>query len=545
MGTIGIVLSMLAAVVLSGIVIRSLPLAVPAPLVQIAMGAAIAALGDRPVQLDPEIFFLVFLPPLLFLDGWRIPKEGLLRDRGVILELALGLVVFTVLGMGLFIHWLIPALPLAVSFALAAIVSPTDPVAVSAINERVPMSRRMMHVLEGESLLNDASGLVCFRFAVAAALTGAFSLSAAALTFVQLAFGGVIVGTVFTYGVMLVKNTLGRRIGEETGSQVLISLLIPFGAYELAEHLGCSGILAAVAAGITMSYVELSGQAMARTRVQRAAVWDTVQFALNGVMFVLLGEQLPGILEGAVGAVQQSNHQSPWWLVVYVFAIWLGLTALRFAWVWVSIRRRRWIAARRGEEGDSALPGWRLVAAVSVAGVRGAITLAGVLTLPLALPDGTPFPGRELTIFLAASVIILSLILASITLPRLLRGMTPLAESAEQAEIDHARATSAEAAIHAIEQALNRMTRDHENAELYTDAAARVMDLYRRRIDGQTSGEDADRIRRSDDIERELRLAGLSAERDELFALARNNALSDEASRRLVREIDLMEERLR
>lgn len=544
MGTIGIVLSMLAAVVLSGIVIRALPLAVPAPLVQIAMGAAIAALGDRPVQLDPEIFFLLFLPPLLFLDGWRIPKEGLLRDRGVILELALGLVVFTVLGMGLFIHWLIPALPLPVAFALAAIISPTDPVAVSAINERAPMSRRLMHVLEGESLLNDASGLVCFRFAVAAVLTGTFSASAAALTFVQLALGGVIVGTVLTYAVMRVKNMISRRIGEEAGSQVLISLLIPFGAYELAEQLGCSGILAAVAAGITMSYVELSGQAMARTRVQRAAVWDTMQFTLNGVMFVLLGEQLPGILEGAVGAVGQSNHQSPWWLVVYVFAIWLGLTALRFAWVWVSIKRRRWIAARHGETVD-AVPGWRSIVAVSVAGVRGAITMAGVLTLPLTLPDGAPFPGRELTIFLAASVIILSLILASIALPRLLRGLTPLAESAGQTEIDHARAAAAEAAIRAIEQALYRMTRGGENAELYAEAAARVMDLYRRRVDGQTSGEDAARIRRSDDIERELRLAGLNAERDELFALARNNSLSDEASRRLVREIDLLEERLR
>lgn len=544
MGTIGIVLSMLAAVVLSGIVIRALPLAVPAPLVQIAMGAAIAALGYRPVQLNPEIFFLLFLPPLLFLDGWRIPKEGLLRDRGVILELALGLVVFTVLGMGLFIHWLIPALPLPVAFALAAIISPTDPVAVSAINERAPMSRRLMHVLEGESLLNDASGLVCFRFAVAAALTGAFSLSAAGLTFMQLALGGVIVGTVLTYAVMLVKNVISHRIGEEAGSQVLISLLIPFGAYELAEQLGCSGILAAVAAGITMSYVELSGHAMARTRVQRAAVWDTMQFTLNGVMFVLLGEQLPGILDGAVGAVRQSNHQSPWWLVVYAFAIWLGLTALRFTWVWVSIRRRRWIAAKHGEDGGAA-PGWRLITAVSVAGVRGAITLAGVLTLPLALPDGTPFPGRELTIFLAAAVIILSLILASITLPRLLRGLTPLAESAGQVEIDQARAAAAKAAIQAIEQALYRMTRGRENVELYTEAAARVMDLYRRRIDGQTSIEDAARIRRSDDIERDLRLAGLNAERDTLFALARSNSLSDETSRRLVRDIDLLEERLR
>src|SRR5690606_9789177 len=177
-----------------GILVRVNPFPVPTPLVQIAFGAVIAAVSHYEVRLDPEIFFLLFLPPLLFLDGWRIPKEGLLRDKGMILELALGLVFFTVVGMGLFIHWMIPAVPFAVAFALAAIVSPTDPVAVSAITERISIPRRVMHVLEGESLLNDASGLVCFRFAVAAALTGAFSLLSAAVTFVQLAVVGVAVG---------------------------------------------------------------------------------------------------------------------------------------------------------------------------------------------------------------------------------------------------------------------------------------------------------------------------------------------------------------
>lgn len=191
MEAIGIVLSMLAAVVLSGIAVRALPLPVPTPLVQIALGALIAAASGYEVNLDPGVFFLLFLPPLLFLDGWRIPKEGLLRDRGFILELALGLVFCTVLGMGFLINWMIPAMPLAVAFALAAIVSPTDPVAVSAITKRIPMPKRVMHVLEGESLLNDASGLVCFRFAVAAAVTGAFSISGAALAFTQLAVVGV------------------------------------------------------------------------------------------------------------------------------------------------------------------------------------------------------------------------------------------------------------------------------------------------------------------------------------------------------------------
>src|SRR5690348_15789157 len=206
MDTIGIVLAMLVAVVVSGAVTRFLPFAVPTPLVQIALGGVIALFSGRPVRLQPDIFFLLFLPPLLFLDGWRIPKEDLLRDRVTILELALGLVVFTVLGMGFFIHWMIPAMPLPIAFALAAIVSPTDPVAVSAITERIAVPRRILHVLEGESLLNDASGLVCFRFAVAAALTGSFSLSAAALAFARVAAGGIAIGVALTAGIMWLKH---------------------------------------------------------------------------------------------------------------------------------------------------------------------------------------------------------------------------------------------------------------------------------------------------------------------------------------------------
>ena len=230
MTEIGVVLFMLAAVVLSGIAVRALPLPVPTPLVQIALGALIAAVSGLEVQLDPGVFFLLFLPPLLFLDGWRIPKEGLLRDKGFILELALGLVFFTVVGMGFVINWMIPAMPLAVAFALAAIVTPTDPVAVSAITARIPVPKRIMHVLEGESLLNDASGLVCFRFAVAAAVTGAFSLTGATFTFVQLAVVGIAAGIGLTYAVTWFKGWVGRRLGEESGSQVLVSLLVPFGA---------------------------------------------------------------------------------------------------------------------------------------------------------------------------------------------------------------------------------------------------------------------------------------------------------------------------
>ncbi len=543
MTVITTILILLLGVVISGSLTRALPIPVPLPLVQIALGFAIAAVADLGVELKPDIFFLLFLPPLLFLDGWRIPKEGLLKDKGAILELAFGLVVFTVLGVGLFIHWMIPAMPLAVAFALAAILSPTDPIAVSAIAARVPIPKRLMHILEGESLLNDASGLVCMRFAVAAALTGAFSLVEAAGTFLWLAAGGIAIGAAVTLGVTMTKNWISRRLGEETGAQILISLLIPFAAYLLAEHLHCSGILAAVAAGITMSYVEQSGQALAITRVQRSAVWDMVQFAANGVIFVLLGEQLPSIIAGAARVVREAGHHEPIWLVVYVVAINVALAALRFIWAWVSLRFTLYRAAQRGMPMER--PSWRLVAVTALAGVRGAITLAGVLTLPIFMNDGSFFPARDLAIFLAAGVIIVSLVAASIGLPILLKGLQLPAEPTHQKAEDRARVAAAQAAIKAIEQAQHELGEGRPDADLYTEVGARVMDLYRQRIDGHSrTGADGDRFRTAEKIEQDLRLAALRAERVEFYRRGRSNLLSDEMVRKLVREIDLVEAKM-
>ena len=540
MDSIEVVLAMVLAVVVSGYLVRVLPFSLPLPLVQIGLGAVIAGVSTHGVMLDPQIFFLLFLPPLLFLDGWRIPKDGLFRDKGVILEMALGLVLFTVIGAGFLIHWLIPSMPLAVAFALAAIISPTDPVAVSSIAARVPIPQRLMHILEGESLLNDATGLVCFRFAVAAALTGGFSLASASLTFLWLALAGLGIGVGFTMAVSLTQRWLARHFGEESGSSILISLLIPFGAYLVAEHLHASGILAAVAAGVTMSYVELTGRALATTRMQRAAVWDTVQFSLNGIMFVLLGEQLPSILRGALASIEQSGHRNPWWLAVYALAISLGLVLLRLLWVWSSLHLARFRTGRHSEQ--MAKPHWRLILATSLAGVRGAITLAGVLTLPLLMPDGTPFPARELVIFLAAAVILLTLIMASLGLPRLLQGIELPEEPAERLEEDRARHDAAVAAILAIGKTQNEQAPETADADIYSQAAARVIALYQRRIDGGASSEgDAGQLRKADQVERALRLAGLQAEREEIFSLARHSHISDQTSRKLVREIDLAE----
>lgn len=540
--TITVALLLLLAVVVSGAFARMSPLLRPLPLVQIALGAAIASVADLGVELRPDIFFLLFLPPLLFLDGWRIPKEGLFRDKGTILELALGLVVFTVVGVGYFVNWMIPAMPLAVAFALAAIVSPTDPIAVSAIASRVPIPRRLMHILEGESLLNDASGLVCMRFAVGAALTGTFSPVDAFGTFLWIAIGGIAIGVGVTWIATAAKSWVSQHFGEETGSQILISLLIPFGAYLLAEHLHCSGILAAVAAGITMSYVEQSGQALPVTRVRRSAVWDLVQFTANGIIFVLLGEQLPQLFTGAARVVHEAGHHEPIWLLAYVVAINLALAALRFLWVWTSLRFTLFRAALKGQH--PYIPSWRLIAATSLAGVRGTITLAGVLTLPLTMNDGSAFPVRDLAIFLAAGVIIVSLVAASVSLPYLLKNLELPPEPSQQEEEDLARVAAAEVAIQAVEQAQHDMGEGRSDADLYTDAGVRIMELYRQRIDSRSkTGKEAALARKVDEIERKLRLVGLRAERTEFYRMARSRQLSDETARKLVREVDLLESR--
>jgi len=543
MESVTISLFLFLAVVVSGWLSRLSPISMPMPLVQIALGAVIALTTGAAVDLKPDVFFLLFLPPLLFYDGWKIPKEGLFRDKGTILQLALGLVVFTVLGIGLLIHWMMPVMPLAAAFALAAIVSPTDPIAVSAIATKVPIPKRLMHILEGEALLNDASGLVCMRFAVAAVVTGSFSLIEAFGTFLWLALGGIVIGVGVTWAITLVKGMISRRIGEDAGSQVLISLLIPFGAYLLAEKFHCSGILAAVAGGITMSYAEQRGQALAETRVRRNAVWDMVQFTANGIIFVLLGEQLPSIASRAAHVVRDTGHTDPLWLIVYVAAISFALIALRFLWVWVALRFTLFRALREGKVVPK--PSLRLIAATSLAGVRGAITLAGVLTIPFTVGDGSAFPARNLIIFLAAAVIVVSLLLASVGLPFLLKGLKLPPEPKGLAEEDAARAVAAEAAIEAIEQLQKAMKIGKKDTELYAEASARILELYRRRIDNRgLHGEAATHLRSLERVERELRLAGLRAERNVFYELSRSRELSDDIARKLVREADLMEARL-
>lgn len=545
----GLVLASLFAVVISGFLARVSRL--PAPLVQIALGALLYQAGLVSVVLEPEVFFLLFLPPLLFLDGWRIPKDSLRRDAPAVLSLALGLVVFTVLGMGLFIHWLIPAIPMAVAFALAAVLSPTDPVAVSSIAAASPLPDRLMRILQGEALLNDATGLVCLRFAVATVLTGTFSLPAALASFAWVAAGGVAIGASLTWLVAQVTSRVSERFGDAGGGQIVITLLIPFGVYLVAERVGGSGILAAVAAGFTMSYLDI-WQWRASTRLRRTAVWDTVQLVANGSVFVLLGEQLPRLIVAAPASVTGTSWHAAVQIGGWICTIVAGLTALRCVWVWVSLWLVRVAARLRrhaiGRDDPSATPdaepvGWRAVLVMALAGVRGAVTLAGVFTLPLALGDGTPFPARDLTLLIAAGVIVLSLVLATVALPPVLKGLAVVDETAPPPAEAEARLAAARAAIVAVEAARVTASDDTPPPARETDIATRILDPYRRRLTRSTTAEGEDDRSTDDAFERRLRLAGLRAERDEIRRHGRLHGLDDRAVRRLVRELDLQEAR--
>jgi CPA1 family monovalent cation:H+ antiporter len=540
MQTIKMVLLLLFIITVSGFIAR-LPRVglIPLPLIQIAMGAGFSYFTGIEVVLEPDIFFLLFIPPLLFLDGRRIPKGAFFHDLRPILTLAVGLVLFTVLGVGFLIDWLIPSMPVAVAFALAAILSPTDPVAVSAITAKSPLAPRLMHILEGESLLNDASGLVCFRFAVAAALTGTFSLAQASLSFILVALGGVAIGVAVSWTVSFLNQVLVRMMGEDRSVRILMEILIPFGAYLAAERLHVSGILAAAAAGIAMHYADRAGRPSAATRMQRGAVWDTMQMVLNGTMFVLLGEQLPRLLRGAEATTHEAGLDGPWVLGAYVLLLGVALTVLRLIWVWASLKLTIFPARqRRGEAHRRSFHRTLLISAV--AGVRGTITLAGILTLPLTLSDGTPFPARDLAIFLAMGVILLSLVSASVALPLLASkfDFAPVVPLADE-EID-ARSALGEAAIRSMEEIASEAP--SHVSEVRAQAASHLVDQYRRRLDyAHIPRDELEYVQELAQAERELRTAALKAERDELYRLRISRQIDDTLHDKLLREIDMVE----
>jgi len=552
--TVETVLLVLMLGALTGIAARYLR-AIPLPLIQIGLGALLSWPQEHGLHIafDPELFLLLFIPPLLFADGWRIPKREFFALYQPILRLALGLVLFTVLGLGYLIHWMIPEMPLTVAFALAAVVSPTDAVAVSAITRSLGMPTKTMHVLEGESLLNDASGLVALKFAIAATLTGLFSWTSVAKEFLWIALGGLAVGALLGWGFARARALVTRRLGDVAATQmVLLLVLLPFAAYIVGERIGVSGILAAVAAGIATNFADLERGEFVAERMQTEGTWTMIEAAFNGAIFLLLGLQLPSIVD----TMAETGRHGGWQLAGYVAAISGALLLLRWIWLTLAVQGSLLKAHLEGKMAER--PSWLLTLATTLAGIRGAVTLAGALSVPLMVDGHTPFPARDLLVFLAAGTIIITLLVGSIGLPLLLRRLPPPAEPIEVREEREARLAACRAAIAGMALEPARLAAaDPQWLTQYQEAVGRLTQDYRKRTDlldddaaatpeAQAESPEAMRqLRQRYVIELELRLKCLKIERDTLYAERHAHRINDESLRSLVAELDLSEVSLR
>ncbi|MBC1465429.1 Na+/H+ antiporter [Listeria welshimeri] len=490
------VLALLVAIFISNLLNRFVPF-VSVPLIQIGLGVFIAVMPITfDLKLNPELFLVMFIAPLLFNDGKRTDKTALWGMRMPILVLALGLVFATVVVIGYFVHWMIPTIPLAAAFALAAALAPTDAVAVSSLSGRINLPKRIMNLLEGEALINDASGLVAFQFAIAAMVTGVFSLVDASISFFVIAIGGILVGMILSWlKFRLLKWVRGLGM-EDVTFHMLIQILTPFIIYLVAEELQVSGILAVVAAGImhSMEQKKMDPQ-LVKLNVVSQSTWSVIIFVLNGLVFLLLGTQLPSITEVVWYDSGSSNLQ----VIAYILSITAALIILRFLWVYIS-----WsIGAKQRQKQNkkTQLPQLRPVMLTSLSGVRGAVTLASALAIPFYLDDGTLFPQRSLIIFIASGVILCTLVIATFILPLLAKSeeVTTADERAEMAT-----------RIRILRNVIRELK---EQALPETKAATdEVIEDYRKRI--YDLQQNSNSSRGMDEREREKRLEIIQWERD-------------------------------
>ncbi|WP_226093425.1 Na+/H+ antiporter [Dickeya oryzae] len=535
------ILIMTLIVSLSGVMTRLLPFQIPLPLMQIALGAMLAwpQFGLH-VDFNPELFMVLFIPPLLFADGWKTSTREFLHHMREILGLALVLVVITVVGIGYLLHWMIPEMPLVAAFALAAVLSPTDAVALSGIvgEDRIP--KKLMGILQGEALMNDASALVSLKFAVAIAMgTMVFTVSGATLAFLQVALGGLLAGIGITWVYSKSLSLLGHQNDDDAATQIVLLLLLPFAAYLIAEHFGVSGILAAVASGMAISRTQLLRQAPLNMRLRANGVWNMLEFVFNGMVFLMLGLQLPGVIEESIVQAELDPTIETWLLFADIALIYCALLLLRFAWLWLMKLYSRYVQNKRPML--FARYTAREIWISTFAGVRGAITLAGVLSIPLFLSSGEPFPSRYQLVFIATGVILFSLLCGVVALPLLLRGITLTDHSVQKKEERMARVTMAQVAIDCLKKMQERLAADREenlDDQVLAEVSARVIGMLHRRVAGTDELENNMAV---ENLERRFRLAAVSAERAELYHLRATQRISNETLQKMLRELDLLE----
>ena len=377
---------------------------VPVSLIQIGLGLLVAIFLDVEIKLDTEWFLLLFIAPLLYSDAWRFPKKELWELRGPIFGNAILLVFITTIVGGFLIYWMVPQLPLPVALAIAAILSPTDPVAVSAIASEAKLPPSIMHLVAGESLINDASGLVGFKFAVAAATAGTFSLWQATGEFFYVSIMGALVGALMGFLINGIGDWLSSHAINDVSLRVVIQLFTPFLVYITAEEINASGVIAVVVAAIILNIhtkhdVDYTGE----LHVVGINTWNVFGYLLNGYIFVILGIEFP--LATHIGKVIPLPMA-----ILYSVITWFIIFGIRVIWTYVT----QWVRLKNHKHETAS---WRVAITSGLTGVRGAVTMAGVLSVPLVTDSGEPFPQRALMLFIAAITIILSLVAAIVLLP--------------------------------------------------------------------------------------------------------------------------------
>jgi Na+/H+ antiporter len=501
-------------------------LSIPYPIVLVLGGLALGAIPGLPdTRLDPDLVLVLFLPPLLYVSAFYVSLRDVRANLRPISLLAVGLVITTTIAVAVVAHALIDGMPWAAAFALGAIVSPTDALAAGVIGRRLGVPRRIMTVLEGESLINDGTALVAYRFAVAAVVTGSFSLVEVGPKFLYTVLAGVAVGLVVGW---LIAEA--RRRLDDPQVEVTISLATGYAAYLPAEAIEASGVLAAVTAGV---YVGWQAPFIATTamRVQGTAVWEMVGFLLNALLFVLIGLQLPVVLDGLSATATGT-------LLWYALAVSATVILVRVIWqqtiVFVirALDRREVQRRRRSSWRERLIVGW--------AGMRGAVSLAAALALPTVTDAGDAFPQRDLIIFLTFAVILATLVVQGLTLPALIRAMQVEDDGLDEREEVQARLAAIGAALARLDElALEDWTR--EDSVQRTRA---LLEYRRRRFTARREGDDGDGLEdRSLAYQRMMRDL-FDAQRAELAALRNRGAISNDVMHRLEREIDLDDSRL-
>ena len=407
-----LILCILGAVLLSSFLSRFLP-RISTPLVQIVLGLIASQMPFFPdVQLDPELFLVLFIAPLLYLEAHEINKSQLLKSLKLSLSLAIGLAIFTMVVVGFSLHTLWPMFPLTAALALGAALGPTDAVAVSSLSHEATLTQRQIGVLKGESLFNDASGIVGFQFAIAAAVTGQFRVGEAAWEFLITFFGGAVFGCIVGVLANWVFES-SRQLGwETTTTRILMELFLPFLLYLGAEAVHVSGILSVVAAGLVIRFDRTGiGPNVARTNIVASSVWSVLSFSLNGAVFILLGMLLPGAMRASWDNPMVSNYT----LLAVILCVSTLIVGLRFLWVSGMLRLAR---AQDSHKRRRMTPErWRSAAVMTFGGAKGTITLSLMFTIPYTIADGEWFPMRDELIFIAGGVIIVTLLLANFLLP--------------------------------------------------------------------------------------------------------------------------------